>query len=463
MTSDHVPGRSARASTTRSAPSIETRNRPSGERTVDGDRAIAAVGGDDELALHRVPARTIAPRVATGRRCVLSATDPCRPSGRCPAGATDPGLRRLRRRRQDHDRGDARARGRPPRQAHAGPDDRSGAPARELARARRRSATRCRRSIRRWCARGAPSDTRRAVRDDARPEAGVRRDRRAPRQGSGGGEAHPREPGLRADLGLAGRARRSTPRWRSSTTSTATGEWDLIVVDTPPTAHALDFLDAPRKLSEAIDSPAIEWFRKLQGEGGSRWSLVGKTGAFVLEAAREVRRQQVHRRPRRVLHRVQRHPRRLPPARRGDVRAAAPAARRVRAGREPRADGGARGARVPRAADHAPGCRSSASSSTRCTRRGRSRPSAPRARGRARGAPRRRRARAVGHDAHDGRAGAARRARRARDARGGRPRGDRAAARRRRRAAALLVEVPLQRDDVHDVDRLVALERYLLA
>ena len=62
-----------------------------------------------------------------------------------------------------------------------------------------------------------------------------------------------------------------------------TGEWDLIVVDTPPTAHALDFLDAPNKLSEAIDSPAIEWFRKLQGQGGSRWSFVGKTGAYVLK------------------------------------------------------------------------------------------------------------------------------------------------------------------------------------
>jgi anion-transporting ArsA/GET3 family ATPase len=62
-----------------------------------------------------------------------------------------------------------------------------------------------------------------------------------------------------------------------------TGTWDLIVVDTPPTSHALDFLDAPRKLSEAIDSPAIEWFRKLQGDGGSRWSFVGKTGSFVLK------------------------------------------------------------------------------------------------------------------------------------------------------------------------------------
>jgi anion-transporting ArsA/GET3 family ATPase len=61
------------------------------------------------------------------------------------------------------------------------------------------------------------------------------------------------------------------------------GIWDTIVVDTPPTAHALDFLDAPRKLSEAIDSPAIEWFRKLQGGSGSRWSLVGRTGSFVLK------------------------------------------------------------------------------------------------------------------------------------------------------------------------------------
>jgi anion-transporting ArsA/GET3 family ATPase len=61
------------------------------------------------------------------------------------------------------------------------------------------------------------------------------------------------------------------------------GEWDTIVVDTPPTAHALDFLDAPRKLSEAIDSPAIEWFRKLQGKGGGGWSLVGRTGSFVLK------------------------------------------------------------------------------------------------------------------------------------------------------------------------------------
>jgi anion-transporting ArsA/GET3 family ATPase len=63
----------------------------------------------------------------------------------------------------------------------------------------------------------------------------------------------------------------------------ATGTWDLIVIDTPPTAHALDFLDAPEKLTTAIDSPAIEWFRKLQGGGATGWSVVGRTGSFILK------------------------------------------------------------------------------------------------------------------------------------------------------------------------------------
>jgi anion-transporting ArsA/GET3 family ATPase len=60
-------------------------------------------------------------------------------------------------------------------------------------------------------------------------------------------------------------------------------EHQLIVVDTPPTSHALDFLDAPQKLSAAIDSPAIEWFRRLRGQSGSGWSLVGRSGAYVLK------------------------------------------------------------------------------------------------------------------------------------------------------------------------------------
>ncbi len=62
------------------------------------------------------------------------------------------------------------------------------------------------------------------------------------------------------------------------------GEWDLIVVDTPPTSHALDFLDAPQKLTQAIDSPIVDWFRKLNTRGSRRrWSVAGRTGAYVLK------------------------------------------------------------------------------------------------------------------------------------------------------------------------------------
>ena len=32
------------------------------------------------------------------------------------------------------------------------------------------------------------------------------------------------------------------------------GGFDLIVVDTPPTRHALDFLDAPRRLTRMLDN-----------------------------------------------------------------------------------------------------------------------------------------------------------------------------------------------------------------
>src|SRR5258706_2959317 len=35
--------------------------------------------------------------------------------------------------------------------------------------------------------------------------------------------------------------------------------WDLIIVDTPPTANALDFLDAPDRMIDALDSAVLRW------------------------------------------------------------------------------------------------------------------------------------------------------------------------------------------------------------
>ncbi len=60
-------------------------------------------------------------------------------------------------------------------------------------------------------------------------------------------------------------------------------DYELIVVDTPPTAHALDFLDAPQKVTSAVESPAIEWFQKpLRSTGQFSLKLIGRGGSFVL-------------------------------------------------------------------------------------------------------------------------------------------------------------------------------------
>ncbi len=39
-------------------------------------------------------------------------------------------------------------------------------------------------------------------------------------------------------------------------------EYDLIILDTPPTRHALDFLDAPKKVTAFLDARVIQWFVK---------------------------------------------------------------------------------------------------------------------------------------------------------------------------------------------------------
>jgi anion-transporting ArsA/GET3 family ATPase len=55
--------------------------------------------------------------------------------------------------------------------------------------------------------------------------------------------------------------------------------FDTIVLDTPPTTNALDFLDAPQKLVGAIDSPVMRWFVEQLGGGAG---FLGRGAAFVL-------------------------------------------------------------------------------------------------------------------------------------------------------------------------------------
>jgi anion-transporting ArsA/GET3 family ATPase len=70
----------------------------------------------------------------------------------------------------------------------------------------------------------------------------------------------------------------------------ATGAWDLIVVDTPPSRSALDFLDAPQRMSTFLDgrmirllsSPARAGGRGLRKLVGAGFSLFAKAVSTIL-------------------------------------------------------------------------------------------------------------------------------------------------------------------------------------
>jgi anion-transporting ArsA/GET3 family ATPase len=61
------------------------------------------------------------------------------------------------------------------------------------------------------------------------------------------------------------------------------GRYDLIVLDTPPTSEALDFLDAPERLVEALDSPAMRWLvQALEPSKGLSMRLLARGVAALL-------------------------------------------------------------------------------------------------------------------------------------------------------------------------------------
>lgn len=61
--------------------------------------------------------------------------------------------------------------------------------------------------------------------------------------------------------------------------------FDLVILDTPPAANALEFFDAPSRLAAAIDSPMIKWL--IPPVGGRRLlslTRLGSSGGVVLRA-----------------------------------------------------------------------------------------------------------------------------------------------------------------------------------
>lgn len=69
----------------------------------------------------------------------------------------------------------------------------------------------------------------------------------------------------------------------------AQGQYDLIVLDTPPARHALDFLDAPRRLTSLLDSQLLRLlFRPALAMGSTGLRLFRLGSATVLRAIERV-------------------------------------------------------------------------------------------------------------------------------------------------------------------------------
>jgi anion-transporting ArsA/GET3 family ATPase len=62
----------------------------------------------------------------------------------------------------------------------------------------------------------------------------------------------------------------------------ATGTWDLIIVDTPPTRSALDFLDAPRRMASFLDGRLIRLLVAPAKAGGRAYVRVVQAGVGVI-------------------------------------------------------------------------------------------------------------------------------------------------------------------------------------
>ncbi|MGH7859791.1 MAG: ArsA family ATPase [Candidatus Binatia bacterium] len=66
------------------------------------------------------------------------------------------------------------------------------------------------------------------------------------------------------------------------------GRYDLIVVDTPPSRHALDFLEAPRRIADFLDRRIVRWFVKPSvAAGWSTMQFMNRTTGFVLRKLEE--------------------------------------------------------------------------------------------------------------------------------------------------------------------------------
>ncbi|HVM96735.1 MAG TPA: ArsA-related P-loop ATPase [Candidatus Acidoferrales bacterium] len=68
----------------------------------------------------------------------------------------------------------------------------------------------------------------------------------------------------------------------------ASDKYDLIVVDTPPTRHALDFLEAPQRIADFLDRSIVKWFvRPYFSAGWATMRFVNRTVGFLFRRLEE--------------------------------------------------------------------------------------------------------------------------------------------------------------------------------
>ena len=139
------------------------------------------------------------------------------------------------------------------------------------------------------------------------------------------------------------------------------GTYDLIVVDTPPSRSALDFLDAPERLSSFLDGRFI---RLLLAPARGPAKLMSAGFGLITERPDQDPRHPGAARHADVRRRLRHAVRRLPPARAEDVRAAPGRRHGVPRGRRARAGRAARGGVLRRAARARTACRCPGWSST---------------------------------------------------------------------------------------------------
>ncbi|HYB97996.1 MAG TPA: ArsA-related P-loop ATPase [Candidatus Limnocylindrales bacterium] len=66
------------------------------------------------------------------------------------------------------------------------------------------------------------------------------------------------------------------------------GQFDLIVLDTPPTGHALDFLEAPARLEDFFDRGMLSWLlRPSMTAGWMAWKTASRGVRFLFEKVEE--------------------------------------------------------------------------------------------------------------------------------------------------------------------------------